>query len=59
MQNSLEIPLVGLLGIEPSQRAPKARVLPVYDSPIIENLLILTLIEIFDKPTHLYYNDVK
>ena len=24
----------GLLGIEPSQRAPKARVLPVYDSPI-------------------------
>ena len=25
----------GLLGIEPSQRAPKARVLPVYDSPTI------------------------
>lgn len=24
---------VGLLGIEPSLRAPKARVLPVYDSP--------------------------
>lgn len=23
----------GVLGIEPSQRAPKARVLPVYDTP--------------------------
>lgn len=26
--------IVGLLGIEPSQHAPKACVLPVYDSPI-------------------------
>ena len=29
------IKLFGVLGIEPSQRAPKARVLPVYDTPTI------------------------
>lgn len=29
------INFVGLLGIEPSLRAPKARVLPVYDSPAV------------------------
>jgi len=28
-----KIRLFGLLGIGPSHRAPKARVLPVYDSP--------------------------
>ena len=28
---------IGLLGIEPSLRAPKARVLPVYYSPAISN----------------------
>ena len=27
--------MVGALGIEPSLRAPKARVLPVYDAPTI------------------------
>jgi hypothetical protein len=26
-----------VLGIEPSQRAPKARVLPVYDTPVLFN----------------------
>ncbi|KKW28942.1 MAG: hypothetical protein UY73_C0030G0005 [Parcubacteria group bacterium GW2011_GWA2_52_8] len=26
--------LFGVLGIEPSLRAPKARVLPVYDTPL-------------------------